>query len=65
VLSSDALVSSGAQTAEKLLERKMRIWKNLKESEFKQKALQFLMSRGFEYDLCKELIEKVIKEVYN
>lgn len=64
VLSNEALVSSGAQTAEKLLERKMRIWKNLKEYEFKQKALQFLMSRGFEYDLCKELIEKVIKEVY-
>lgn len=64
VLGNEALVSSGAQTAEKLLERKMRIWKNLKEYEFKQKALQFLMSRGFEYDLCKELIEKVIKEVY-
>jgi regulatory protein len=53
------------ETARKLLEKKLRLWKGLKEIEFKQKALRFLAGRGFDFDLSKELIEKVTKEVYN
>lgn len=62
VLSSKYQVSSEAQTAEKLLERKMRVWKNLSEAEFKQKALQFLMRRGFSYETSKQVLEKVVKK---
>ena len=63
VLSVNYQVSSQTQTAEKLLGRKMRTWKNLPDAKFKQKALRFLMSRGFEYELSKEIVENVLKEV--
>ena len=62
----EVLVSSNEnenQTAQKLLEKKMRLWKNLPEMEFKQKAFRFLVSRGFEYDLSKEIVENALKEV--
>lgn len=48
--------------AGKLLERKMRVWKNLPEAEFKQKALQFLMRRGFEYEIAKQVLEKILEK---
>lgn len=40
------------------LEKKMRLWKNLRPQEFKQKAFEFLMRKGFEYEVIKEIIEK-------
>lgn len=44
------------------LERKLRIWKNLPEMEFKTKALRFLMGKGFNYDLAKQVVENSLKE---
>ena len=63
----DVLISQtsavGEKTvAEKLLERKMKIWKNLPDLEFKQKALQFLMRRGFGYETSKQVLEKILKK---
>lgn len=57
-------VSEGSQeeTAGKLLEKKMRVWKNLPKMEFKQKAIQFLMRRGFNYETSKQVIEKVLEK---
>ncbi len=49
------------KTAEYLLEKKMRIWKNLPILEFKKKAYEFLMRRGFEYEVVKEVVDKIIK----
>ncbi len=46
------------------LQRKLRTWKNLSDMEFKQKALEFLVRRGFEYSLAKEVIEKIVKKEY-
>lgn len=40
------------------LEKKMRIWKNLPEQEFKKKAYEFLLRKGFEYSVIKEVIEE-------
>src|SRR3989344_1016686 len=54
---------SEQQTAEKLLEKKMRVWKNLKNLEFKKKAYEYLMRRGFEYEVVKEVIENLIKKM--
>lgn len=50
------------ETAKGLLERKMRLWKRFPEIEIKQKALRFLLSRGFDYETSKEVIEKFLKE---
>lgn len=50
-------------TATKLLERKMRVWKNLQKVEFKQKALQFLMRRGFGYEVSKQVLENSLKKM--
>lgn len=46
------------KTAEKLLEKKMRVWKNLPPMDFKKKAYDFLMRRGFEYEVIKGVVEK-------
>lgn len=48
--------------AKQALEKKMKVWKNLPQLEFKQKALQFLMRRGFNYDIAKEVVENIMKE---
>jgi len=48
--------------AKESLEKKLRIWKSLPEAEFKQKAIQFLMRRGFNYDIAKQVVENSIKE---
>ncbi len=44
--------------AEKALEKKMKSWKNLERREFKKKALEFLMRRGFDYETSKTVVEK-------
>ena len=40
------------------LEKKLKYWKNLPALEFRKKAFEFLMRRGFEYDVVKEVVEK-------
>lgn len=61
VLSAD-IGDSEESLAKQALEKKLRIWKNLPEMEFKQKSLRFLMSRGFNYDLAKQVVENSLKE---
>lgn len=56
--------NSPDQSAKKLLEKRMERWKNLSKLEIKQKGTQFLLSRGFEYDVAKEVLENVLKEDY-
>ncbi len=51
------------KTAEKLLEKKLRVWKNLPNLEFKKKAYDFLLRRGFEYGIVKDAIENIIKKM--
>jgi regulatory protein len=48
--------------AKEALEKKLRVWKNLPQPEFKQKAIQFLMRKGFNYDIAKQVIENHLKE---
>lgn len=47
--------------ADQALEKKLNTWKNLKQRELKKKAYEFLMRKGFEYDLVREIVEKKIK----
>ncbi len=62
VISGQVTVDSEAQVAEKILEKKMRIWKNLPPLKFKKKAYEFLMRRGFEYEPVKDIVEKYLKK---
>ncbi len=47
------------ELAKQALEKKMRIWKNLDPQKFRQKATEYLLRKGFEYDLIKGIIEKL------
>lgn len=53
---------SEEELAKQALEKKLRIWKNLPEIEFKKKAYGFLTRQGFEYEVIKNVIEKIIKK---
>lgn len=53
------------ETATRLLERKIDAWKNLEPLKFKKKAFEFLMRRGFEYEIVTDIIEKYIKREYD
>ncbi|MBI2085776.1 RecX family transcriptional regulator [Candidatus Daviesbacteria bacterium] len=46
------------ELAKQALEKKMRFWKNLDPLEFKKKAFEFLMRKGFEYEIIKQVIDK-------
>lgn len=61
VMSDELLISGEEKTAEKLLEKKIRIWKNLPYLELKKKAYGFLLRRGFEYEVIKDVVEKYLK----
>lgn len=58
-------VSSQQQTATALLERKLKSWKNLPALELKKKAIEFLLRRGFDYSLSRDLVDKKLKKEYN
>lgn len=50
------------EVAQKLLEKKIERWKNLKPMEFRKKAYEFLLRRGFEYEVVKSVVEKIFKK---
>ncbi|MBU1000224.1 RecX family transcriptional regulator [Patescibacteria group bacterium] len=61
IISNQALVVKEEELAQKALEKKVRVWKNLEPQKFKKKAYDFLRRRGFEYDVIKEVVEKTTK----
>ncbi len=56
-------VTGEQQIAEKLLSKKLEPWKNLPRLEFRKKAYDFLMRRGFDYEIVKVVVEKNLKKV--
>lgn len=60
VTRGESLESSEEQIAEKALEKKTKIWKNLNQMEFKKKAIQYLMRKGFDYEVAKKTIDKFL-----
>lgn len=56
----ESLESSEEQIADKALEKKSRIWKNLDPVEFRKKATDFLMRKGFEYEVAKRVIDNFL-----
>jgi regulatory protein len=50
--------------AQEALTKKERLFKGLEEMAYKQKALQFLIRRGFSYEIAKDVVEEFVKKVY-
>lgn len=53
---------SEEELAKQALEKKMKSWKNLSQLEFKKKATEFLLRKGFEYQVARVVVAKVIKK---
>ncbi len=62
VISHQASVVSEEELARQALEKKMKSWRNLSALEFKKKAYEFLMRKGFDYSVVKEVIELIRKQ---
>ncbi len=58
-------MGNSEQVAQKLLEKKSERWENLLFLEFKKKAYDFLLRRGFDYQTVKSIVEKFLKKEYN
>jgi SOS response regulatory protein OraA/RecX len=46
-------LANAVSALQKILQSKERAWENLEEKEKYQKAIQYLMRRGFNYSVCK------------
>src|SRR3989344_6578831 len=62
VMSGGVTNERQGQVAEKLLNKKMARWKNLLPLEFRKKAYEFLLRRGFEYEVVREIVENLTKK---
>lgn len=54
-------VEAEQSVATQALGKKMKIWKNLPKVEFKKKASEFLLRKGFEYQVVREVVENLAK----
>lgn len=50
------------ETAKKLLEKKVGRWQNLSPLEFKKKASEFLLRRGFSWEVVKEAVANFLRK---
>lgn len=58
-VTSDMLqVASEEDLAKLALEKKMKYWKNLSVVEFHKKATEFLLRKGFDYEIVKTALDK-------
>lgn len=60
VISEQRLEVGEEELAKLALEKKIRVWKNLPPEKFKKKALNFLMRKGFDYELSRGVVEKMV-----
>lgn len=58
----ESLESSEEQLAKETLEKKLKIWKNLSALEFRKKATEFLVRRGFNYSIAKEVVDNYLQK---
>lgn len=63
--SSQPLALSQTEIAASALDKKMKSFSNLDDKTFKRKATEFLLRRGFPYDIAKQVVEKSLKKRYN
>lgn len=65
VVSSQSSVVSQEELAEQALGKKLKLWKKLPDLEFKKKATEFLLRKGFSYSEALKVIDKFLKIRYN
>ncbi|MBI2334805.1 regulatory protein RecX [Candidatus Daviesbacteria bacterium] len=58
----ECLESSEEQIAEKALEKKAKAWQKLESMEFRKKATDFLMRKGFEYSVAKAVVDNFLEK---
>lgn len=61
VLNNESGIMNQGDVAEKVLEKRLDRWKGLPLMDRKRKAYEFLMRRGFEYDVVKDVVEKMVR----
>lgn len=64
VVNTHSSVNQQEEVAEKLLDKRWPRLQNLPVVEKKRKAYEFLLRRGFDMDLVKETVEKILKREY-
>lgn len=62
VLEEESTPESEKQLAQQALVKKMKVWKSLPLLEFRKKSYEFLLRRGFEYEVVWEVIENYLKK---
>lgn len=58
-ISCQSSAVSEEELAKQALEKKIRVWKNLDPQKLKQKATEYLLRKGFEYEVIKGLLSKL------
>ncbi len=48
--------------AEQAILKRIRLWEKLENLEFKKKALEYLLRKGFEYEVAKTVVENYLKK---
>lgn len=56
------VIDDSQKIAQKLLEKKIGRWKGLDSIQLRKKAYEFLLRRGFGYDLVQDIVENFIKK---
>lgn len=51
--------------ARQSLDKKSRIWRNLAGAELRKKGLEFLVRRGFSYEVAKDTVDNFLQKDYN
>ena len=62
VISENQKVGSQEQTAEDVLLKRLPRWSKLPYQETRKKAYEFLLRRGFEYEVVKDVVERTLKK---
>ncbi len=62
VLSSELIVYSESDLANQALVKKIKSFNNLDPLTFRRKASQYLMRRGFDYSIVREVVENYLKK---
>lgn len=65
ILEEETSAESEELLAKQALEKRIKAWKNLSRLEFKKKAYEFLLRKGFEYSLVQDVVENYLKKGYN
>lgn len=59
VISYQSSATREEDLARQVLEKKLKVWQNLPPLEFKKKAYEFLLRKGFDYSIVKEVLSEI------